>query len=121
MKFTPLKMHGQLTRSVRTVYNYPNPCDTCKACVHSDGCSKWQMRFRTIWKQFNTYPLRQYRKAPTAKKFCYEHPDTARKYLSDGPCKGCKIEKDCENACGAYYQWWDARIAWLKHRWGMEK
>jgi hypothetical protein len=67
-------------KEVRVV-NYPNPCDTCqKGCRFIwKGCKEWEKRFQTIWKQFNTYPLRKYRKAPTAKKFCYEHPDMISK------------------------------------------
>jgi hypothetical protein len=47
------------------------------------GCEAWKIRFRTIWKQFNSYPLRQYRKAPKSKNFCYEHPDMIGKYLQE--------------------------------------
>lgn len=56
----------------------------------------------------------------TRKKFCYEHPDTARKYLEEGPCKDCQFRLLCDVPCVAYYNWWDARMAVLKKKYGME-
>lgn len=105
------------------MYNYPNPCDTCtQECVSSKyGCSDWIIRFYTIWKQFNTYPLRQYKNRPVDKTvYAYEHPDVLRKYLEEGPCKRCKSENDCDIPCTAYWCWWDARMALLKKKYGME-
>lgn len=103
--------------------NYPNPCDTCtEECSGYHGCARWEMRFRTIWKQFNTYRIRQYRKSERQQtKFCYEHPDVARRYLKNGPCKGCQFEKLCDVPCPQYYRWWDARMAVLKERYGVNE
>ena len=107
-------------KEVRVV-NYPNPCDTCEQdCGAGHSCPAWRIRFRTIWEQFNTYPLRQYRKAHQRKKFCYEHPDVARKYLAEGPCEECQFRQLCDAPCVAYYSWWDARMAALKKKYGME-
>ena len=102
------------------IYHYPNPCDTCKYCGSPNGCDAWKMRFRTIWKQFNSYPLRQYRKAPKSNNFCYEHPDMIGKYLQEGPCKHCEFEAICETPCSNYWHWWDARMAAFKKKYGME-
>lgn len=103
-------------------YNYPNPCDSCaiSECRKGNGCAKWQVRFLTIWKQFNTYQMRQYRKDRTHKKFCYEHPDLIHRYLKDGPCKGCQFEALCDVPCTAYWCWWDARMEVLKRKYGTE-
>ena len=102
--------------------SYPSPCDTCeKECNHKKGCDAWKIRTLTIWKQFNGYTKRRYKGVKKVQKFAYEHPDLLRKYLAEGPCNGCKIEKNCDNACGAYYAWWDARQAWQRFVWGMEK
>jgi radical SAM protein with 4Fe4S-binding SPASM domain len=79
------------------------------------------MRFHTIWKQFNSYTLRQYRKTKTKKVFAYEHPDLIKKYLEEGPCKGCQFEKLCDVPCPQYYGWWDARMALLRKKYGLEK
>lgn len=76
------------------------------------------MRFRTVWKQFNSYQLRQYRKLAKFKNFVYEHPDLIQKYLQEGPCKGCEFGKVCDVPCGAYWCWWDARMAVLKNKYG---
>ena len=80
------------------------------------------MRFRTIWKQLNSYQIRQYRKQgqEREKKFSYEHPDIVKKYLDDGPCKGCEFELLCDVPCSAYYRWWDARMAIIRKKLGME-
>lgn len=100
--------------------NYPNPCDTCQNCGNPQGCNAWKMRVRTIWRQFNSYPIRQYRKRAKLKKFVYEHHDLIKKYLDEGPCKGCKQEEQCDAPCAAYWHWWDARMCVLKKKFGME-
>lgn len=121
MKFTLPTMQNGLMRSVAAVYDYPNPCDTCeKDCTNNRGCKEWEIRFRAIWKQFNAYPLRQYRKAPKSKNFRYEHPDMIGKYLAEGPCPNCEFEAICDVPCTMYWHWWDARMAALKKKYGME-
>lgn len=101
--------------------NYPNPCDTCERQCTNKGCNDWKIRFRTIWKQFNSYQIRQYRKQQKKrKKFAYEHPDINKKYLDEGPCKGCDFELLCDVPCSAYYRWWDARMAILRKKFEME-
>ena len=105
--------------------SYPNPCDTCeKRQDCGTGCEKWKTRVRTIWKQFNGYPQRAYRKelekagttGPAKEKLRYEHPDIGRQYLLDGPCKGCPCERNCAIPCNAYWRWWDARMKWIRGR-----
>ena len=99
--------------------NYPNPCDTCGKCTSPQGCDTWKMRFRTIWKQFNSYQKRQAKKKASLRRtFRYEHPDVLRRYLAESPCKGCEYEVLCDVPCWKYLNWWDARMAWLKGRFG---
>lgn len=95
---------------------YPNPCDSCERCTELHGCQKWKLRFRRIWKEFNGYPVRAYRKYNRQKneKFCYEHPDIVRRYLEKGPCEKCPKALDCDVPCLAYWYWWDARMEWMK-------
>ena len=100
--------------------NYPNPCDTCEHCGSPSGCDAWKTRVRTIWKQFNSYAIRQYKKRKKFENFVYEHPDLTKKYLADGPCKGCQFEALCDVPCTAYWCWWDARMEVLKRKYGME-
>ena len=102
------------------MHNYPNPCDSCQECINNNGCEKWKIRVRTIWKQFNGYQKRQYLKGKKEKIFVYEHPDMIKKYLDEGPCKGCKQEEQCDVPCAAYWHWWDARMAVMKKKFGME-
>lgn len=95
--------------------NYPNPCDTCKKCTNSGGCVPWKMRYRYRQKQINAFGKGLYqKKESTQKVWAYQHPDDARRYLADGPCKGCKAEPVCETPCPAYIRWWDARMTALK-------
>jgi hypothetical protein len=107
--------------------NYPNPCDKCPnepQCKR--GCPEWTKRVKTIWKQFNGYSQRAYRKElekagipePAKEKLRYEHPDIGRQYLLDGPCKGCTCERNCDIPCAAYWRWWDARMKWIRGRLG---
>lgn len=103
---------------------YPNPCQNCNQqpdCTSYRTCAKWLKYFRTIWKQFNSYPARIYKKVKNMKreKFVYEHPDAIRRYLQKGPCEGCHRAENCENPCVNYLLWWDARMEWLKRRWGI--
>ena len=104
--------------------NYPNPCESCDQmpdCTSYRKCSRWLKYFRTIWKQFNGYSARTYRKQKnmTSEKFIYEHPDIIRRYLEKGPCAHCRRADVCETPCGGYWNWWDARMEWLKRRWGI--
>lgn len=101
---------------------YPNPCENCsKRNLKCRGCDKWLIRFRTIWKQFNGYPGRVYKKIASTKRqnFIYSHPDEIRRYLETGPCEKCKNTAECDNPCVDYWIWWDARMEWLKRRWGI--
>lgn len=102
---------------------YPNPCDSCHrcdTCRDFRGCTDYLKRFYTIWKQFNSYPARIYKKVKNMKreKFVYEHPDIIRQYLQKGPCEECHRAETCENPCVEYLLWWDARMELLKRRWG---
>lgn len=77
---------------------YPNPCDSCRrcdTCRDFRGCADYMKRIYTIWKQFNSYPARIYRKVKNMKreKFVYEHPDIIRQYLQKGPCAGATERK----------------------------
>ena len=108
--------------------NYPNPCDKCPNEPQCNrGCPEWTKRVKTIWKQFNGYSQRAYRKElekaesqeRAKEKLRYEHPDIGRQYLLDGPCKGCPCERNCYIPCNAYWRWWDARMKWIRGRLGV--
>ena len=60
--------------------------------------------------------LRNRKKANRKTKFVYEHPDLIRKYIKDGPCKGCEFEQLCDVPCAAYFHWWDVRMELLRRR-----
>lgn len=92
--------------------NYPNPCVTCDeagTCVRGYGCEEWRIRYLYRQKQINAHAKRRAEKPPVQKtKFVYEHPDLIRRYIANGPCKGCKVESVCDTPCPAYLRWWDA-------------
>ena len=104
--------------------NYPNPCENCETGCGSSGyhrCPKWRMRFLTIWKQFNTYQIRQFKKHLREKpdSFTYEHPDLVRQYLRSSPCGKCEAAESCDIPCAGYYAWWDARMETLRKKYEM--
>lgn len=95
--------------------NYPNPCDSCKKECVPGGCSKWKTRYRYRQKQINGYFHKLLKRVgPVREKFLYEHPDEIRRYLENGPCKGCNAEEVCDTPCPAYLRWWDSRMEWMK-------
>ena len=103
---------------------YPNPCDTCQdaaSCKHSYGCADWQIRYRYRQKQINAYASNLLQAKVTEQtKFYYQHPDEVRRYLADGPCKGCKAEQVCNVPCPVYLRWWDARMQMIRRRYTNE-
>lgn len=102
---------------------YPNPCDNCQiaaSCGFGYGCIKWQIRYRYRQKQINAYARKLLQAKNTEQiKFVYQHPDMIRRYLSEGPCKGCKAESACNTPCPAYLQWWDARMEIIRKKVGV--
>lgn len=99
--------------------NYPNPCDRCgKESCDYRKCEQYLKYVRTIWKQFNGYPIRLYRaqKVTKSEKFVYEHPDVIRRYLKKGPCENCQRKAVCETVCPAYWRWRDARMKWFRRK-----
>lgn len=100
---------------------YPNPCEKCRRaedCTNYRKCKPYMQRFYTIWKQFYAYPVRIYRgkKNMKSNKFAYEHPDIVRRYLEKGPCEKCRLSESCETPCLVYWEWWDARMEWIRRR-----
>lgn len=102
---------------------YPSPCDTCKtasSCKRGYGCVDWRIRYRYMQKQINAF-ARSLLQAKTTEEtmFVYQHPDVIRRYLADGPCKGCKAESVCDTPCPAYLRWWDARMQITRKKVGL--
>lgn len=99
--------------------NYPNPCDKCERakCI-AGGCAEWKTRYRYRQKQINAHTRKMFRgKEPRIReKFLYEHPDAIRRYLENGPCKGCNAEAVCDTPCPAYLRWWDARMEQIRKK-----
>lgn len=98
---------------------YPSPCDKCeKNC--GVGCLDWKIRYLYRQKQINAYARKVLQPKPhNPNKFTYEHPDRVRCFLTDGPCKGCSLEKNCDTPCGAYLRWYDARMELARKKAGL--
>ena len=46
------------------------------------------------------------------------HPDSYRRWLQYGPCKGCPCEAWCDKACRLRLKWWDDSMAVLRRSLG---
>ena len=105
---------------------YPCPCLKCdreyckKNGTSYKECAAWLTWFRWWWKRFHSVlTVTPQKIQPQADKFCYSHPDTVRRYLIAGPCKGCKAEKVCDVPCQNYLRWYDARMRIVRKKVGV--
>lgn len=89
--------------------------------MQGNGCEAWRIRYLYRQKQINANARAQAAKGlSTQKAFAYEHPDLVRRYIADGPCKGCKAAKACDTPCPAYLRWWDARMEIARRKVGYD-
>ena len=98
---------------------YQYPCDGCtKRICDYRHCGAYCRWISAVWKEFGRYENRPYWEcsADADDKLLYVHPEVFRKYLQSGPCGRCSLEKLCETPCRSYWQWWDARMVWLKKK-----
>lgn len=106
--------------------NYPSPCDKCAYyrpyCANFKKCEEYCKWVNTWWKHFrNSFAQAVQPKVITGNKFIYLHPDQARKYLMDGPCKACRAGEFCDTPCRAYLRWWDDRMQITRKKVGYEQ
>lgn len=47
---------------------------------------------------------------PEEKEFTYFHPEEVERFLRQGPCTGCKVERVCDMPCPDYVRWWNLRM-----------
>ena len=76
------------------------------------------MYIKAWWKYFNAVGrrARRYVHEANTERFVYQHPGEVRRYLQRGPCPDCKAVEKCRTPCDTYWQWWDARMEWMKRR-----
>ena len=100
--------------------SYPSPCERCDRDEYGcHGCDKWRIRYLYRQKQINAYARKICQPQPVeVKAFRYAHPGEYRNYLRHSPCEGCKANKICNAPCAAYLQWWDARMGWVRRKYG---
>lgn len=106
---------------------YSSPCEKCtrSSCNRGGiGCPEWRERYLHRQSMINAYARKAFSgntgsgEAENASCFCYSHPDDVRRYLRTSPCRGCGFEANCDTPCGAYLQWWDARMGWVRRKYG---
>lgn len=98
-----------------------NPCHGCTQCVCDyRRCDPYRDWICAVWQELRRHIRRGYweTSGQYGSKFTYPHPDMIRRYLQGGPCGLCDCAGTCEVPCEGYWQWWDARMVWLK--WMME-
>ena len=98
--------------------SYPNPCNRCEKDCPYTLCAEYQKYIRWWWKRFKVI-FHQPVQDRNQEKFIYAHPDQVRRYLEEGPCKGCRIKDTCDTACKAYARWWDARMEIVRKKVGV--
>ena len=107
---------------------YPNPCLSCdkEYCKNGKGqnykaCAEWLTWFRWWWKRFRSVlATAPQKRSPLSKdKFYYSHPDQVRRYAGTHPCKGCRLENDCDTPCGRYLHWYDLRVEIARKKVGL--
>lgn len=99
--------------------SYPNPCDTCPQCTCTNGCDRWQIRYRFHQKQINAYARQVVEQSASPEEktiWVYPHPDEARRYLDTNPCVVCMCRDWCDQICKVRADWWDARMEILRRK-----
>ena len=97
------------------------PCDTCGESCGCAGCGKWKKWYRQRQRAINAYAKEAcaVKERPLPEnKFCYNHPDTVKRWLKNGPRAGCNAEAVCDTPCPAYLRWYDARIEIARRKLG---
>ena len=100
--------------------NYPSPCEKCDKTYRCQGCDNWKIRYLYRQKQINAYAARLPKpKVKANDKLRYEHPDIVRQYMRSNPCAGCSQRDTCDIPCAAYLHWYNARMGWIRGRFGL--
>ena len=101
---------------------YPYPCEGCRQpeCDYRH-CEPYRCWFHDSWNLFHRHICHNYWREVSADsgKLGYVHPDVLRRYLQQGPCARCICKSLCDTPCKRYWQWWDARMVWL--RWKLQQ
>ena len=51
--------------------------------------------------------------------FRHVHPDVWRRWIAEGPCRGCPCAPHCDEICALRAAWWDDRMELLRRKLGM--
>lgn len=102
-----------------------NPCDGCDKnvsgdCRYYDRCNRYRYWLNYNWKCARIAAKGKRREKPVATKWVYNHPDVNRKYINEGVCAKCPLNGNCDEPCGDYWDWWDARMEYFRKVAGMD-
>ena len=96
---------------------FVNPCDECKHgedCGNWVNCSRYRYWLNYCWKVARGLAKSKKRAEKSVGKWVYQHPDVTRKYIEEGVCAKCPLNGNCDEPCGAYWDWWDTRMEYFR-------
>ena len=81
--------------------------------------TQWEENYLHRQEQINAYARSGYQPRLIAvDKILVYPPNEHRRYLQQHPCGGCKAESFCDQPCGAYLKWYNARMEAARARGG---
>lgn len=99
--------------------NNPYPCNGCvQTLCDYRQCAAYCSWLCDAWNLFQSSCCHNYweDKGQPDDKLLYLHPGVLQRYLQRGPCERCICCNCCDLPCKRYWQWWDARMVWLKRK-----
>lgn len=98
---------------------FENPCNKCvhaqtDICKNWQTCNRYHLWLNYCWKCARIAAKRTPRAKKDPSKWVYHHPDAVRKYINEGVCAKCPLNGNCDEPCGDYWDWWDARMEYFR-------
>lgn len=98
---------------------FTNPCNECdkeapEQCNSFRDCRRYHYWLNYCWKCARVAAKSAMRAEKSETKFVYHHPDEVRRYIKDGVCSKCPLNGNCDEPCGAYWDWWDTRMEYFR-------
>ena len=98
---------------------FTKPCDQCTnedsdSCRNFAKCDRYRYWLNYCWKMARAAAKKTNRAEKPTTKWVYHNPDVNRKYIEEGVCVKCPLNGNCDEPCGAYWDWWDARMEYFR-------
>ena len=96
---------------------FTKPCDQCTnedsdSCRNFTKCDRYRYWLNYCWKMARAAAKKTKRAEKPTTKWVYHHPDVNRKYIEEGICAKCPLNGNCDEPCGAYWDWCDT---WMEY------